>query len=303
MTVSYVKMGNSDLTFSRIIPGLMRLLEWKLSKEELSRWIHVCYEMGITTFDHADIYGSYRCEEVFGEALALTPSLRNKFQFVTKCGIALVSPNRPDHTIRHFITSKEHIIASAERSLRNLHTDHLDVLLIHRPDPLMNADDVAAALIELKKSGKVLYFGVSNFLPFHFDLLQSRLDFPLVTNQIEFSVTHTEPFYDGSLDQAQRLRLPPMIWSPVGGGKLFTSDDERSVRVRSALQKVADEIDGASLDQIALAWTMQHPAKPLPVLGTGKLERIKAAIDAEDIQLTRQQWFTIREASAGPEIP
>lgn len=303
MTVSTLQMADSPLVLSRIIPGLMRLLEWNLSKDELTRWIYACLEMGITSFDHADIYGGYQCEAAFGEALAHTPSLRDKIQLITKCGIALVSPQRPQHKTHHYNTSKAHILASVEQSLKNLHTDHIDLLLIHRPDPLLDADEVAAAMVALKQSGKVLHFGVSNFLPFHFDLLQSRLDFSLVTNQIEFSVAHLDPLFDGTLDQAQRLRVPPMVWSPLGGGALFNGTDAKSERLRAALQTIADEIGASSLDQVALAWLLMHPAKPLPVLGTGKLERIRSAVAAENLRLNRDQYFTIWEASMGHEVP
>jgi predicted oxidoreductase len=302
MTPSTIKMG-SDLTLSRIIPGLMRLLEWKMSREELTRWIQACYEMGITSFDHADIYGSFRCEAVFGEALAASPGLRDKIKLITKCNIAFPSPQRPQYKVHHYDSSKAHILQSVDNSLRNFHTDRLDLLLIHRHDFLMDADEVASAMAELRRAGKVLHFGVSNFPTYHVELLQSRLDFPLATNQIEFSVTHYAPIFDGTLDQCQRLRMPPMAWSPVGGGSLFTGDDERSARVRQALQTAADQIGGVGIDQIALAWILKHPVKVLPVLGTGKLERIRAAIDAEQIQLDREQWYSIYVASAGQDIP
>jgi predicted oxidoreductase len=302
MTVSKIKMG-SDLTLSRIIPGLMRLLEWNMSREDLIGWIEACLDMGITSFDHADIYGGFRIEGVFGEALAASPGLRDRIQIITKCNIAFPTEQRPQYKVHHYNSSKDHILQSVENSLRNFHTDHLDLLLIHRHDFLMDADEVAAAMVELRSAGKVLHFGVSNFPTYHFDLLQSRLDFPLATNQIEFSIMHYEPIFDGTLDQAQRLRVPPMAWSPVGGGSLFTGNDERSVRVRGKLQEVADQIGGLGLDQIALAWILEHPAKVVPVLGTGKIERIRAAVDAEQIELDREQWYSIYVASAAADIP
>lgn len=301
MNASRIEMGPGGPSFSRIIPGLMRLFDWKLDRDGLNRWIHACLEMGCTTFDHADIYGSYGVEAAFGEALAATPGLRDRLQLVTKCGIAFVSPNRPAHHLHHYNTSRVHILASAEQSLRNFRTDRIDLLLIHRPDPLLDADEVAAALTTLRQSGRVLHCGVSNFLPFQFDLLQTRLDFPLVTNQIEFSAAHLEPFTDGTLDQAQRRRTPPMAWSPLAGGRLFTDRDEKAARLRRKLEEIAGPL-GATVDQVALAWVMNHPARPLPVLGTGRLERIRAAVEAEKITLDRQQWFAIREASAGHEV-
>lgn len=303
MAVSTITMGDPELKLSRIIPGLMRLLSWEMSREEVTGWIQACYDMGITSFDHADIYGSYQCEAAFGEALSAAPGLREKLQLVTKCNIALLSPNRPQHRVHHYDSSRTHILESVENSLRNLQTDYIDLLLIHRQDPLMDADEVAEALYEVRKAGKVRFCGVSNFLPPHYDLLQSRLDFPLATNQIEFSVTHMEPLDDGTLDKCQQLRTPPMIWSPLGGGDLFAAEDARSTRVRRTLSTIADELGGMGIDQVALAWTMKHPAKVLPVLGTGKLERIQAAVDAENIELDVQQWFMIWEASMGHEVP
>jgi predicted oxidoreductase len=291
---------------SRIVPGVMRLLEWKLSPPELLGWIKQCLDLGVTTFDHADIYGPYQCEEAFGAALALEPSRRDQMQIISKCGIKLLSDRRPQHALKSYDTSHAHIIASVENSLKMLRTDHLDVLLIHRPDPLLDADEVAAAFNTLREAGKVLHFGVSNFLPSHFDLLQSRLDAPLVTNQLEFSVMHLDPIDDGTLNQAQARRAAPMAWSPLGGGRLFDPHNERAGRVRAALHQVGREhglLDGdARLEQIAIAWLLAHPARVVPVLGTGNIARIQRAVEAEAIQLTREQWFMVWSASAGRDV-
>ncbi len=297
-----IQLTEGGPTFSRIVAGVMRLREWGMDTKALLDFIHQCLDVGITTFDHADIYGSYSCEELFGRALAAEPSLRDRIEIVTKCGIQLLSPNRSGNRVHHYDTSRAHILASAENSLRNLQTDRLDLLLIHRPDPLMDADEVAWALAELRASGKVLHCGVSNFMPWQFHLLQSRLDFPLVTNQIELSVLHLDPLHDGTLDQLQRLRVAPMAWSPVAGGHLFDARSERATRVRGALEGVGREI-GASVAQVALAWVMRHPARALPVMGTGKIERLREAVATEAITLDRQQWFAIWEASAGHEVP
>lgn len=302
MSVPRIPMASGDLQLSQIIPGLMRLLQWNLSREQLIGWINTCIDLGMTSFDHADIYGSYQVEAAFGEALAASPGLRDRIEIVTKCGIALVSPQRPAHTVHHYNTTRQHIIASAERSLRNFQTDRLDLLLIHRPDALMDADEVAAALNELLHSGKVRAIGVSNFTPFQWDLLQSRLDTPLVTNQVELSLTFLDTLHDGTLDQAQQLRCPPMIWSPLAGGRLFSQNDERSVRVRAVLERIA-AAHGVAPDVIALAWVLGHPSKPLPVLGTGNLDRIRASAQALTVTLDRQEWFALWEASAGHEVP
>ncbi|MFA7229478.1 MAG: aldo/keto reductase, partial [Melioribacteraceae bacterium] len=177
---------------SRMALGLWRTREWNMNSGELYKLIAQSLDIGITTFDHADIYGNYGCEELFGAALKENPSIRKRMQIVTKCGIKLLSAKFPGTTVKHYDTGKEHIIRSAENSLVNLATEYIDLLLIHRPDPFMNADETAEAFYQLKKSGKVVHFGVSNFLPHQFSLLQSRLDFPLATNQIEASVLCTE---------------------------------------------------------------------------------------------------------------
>jgi predicted oxidoreductase len=297
-----IQLTEDEPMLSQIVAGVMRLREWGLDGESPGDFIHQCLDLGVTTFDHADIYGSYTCEGVFGEALAAEPGLRVRIELVTKCGIQLVSDNRPGTYVHHYNTGRDHIIASAENSLRQLRTDYLDVLLIHRPDPLMDADEVAEALVALRQSGKVRHCGVSNFMPWQFHLLQSRLDFPLVTNQIELSVLYLDPLHDGALDQMQRLRVPVLAWSPVGGGRLF-GDDERARRVRGALERIGRDLGGASVDQVAIAWLLRHPVPVLPVLGTGRLERIQAAVAATELKLDRQQWFAIWEASAGHEVP
>lgn len=303
MTVSQIDVTEKGPRFSRLVAGMWRLASWCLSDAELLDLIHACLDLGITTFDHADIYGDYTCEELFGRALALEPSLRDKMQLVTKCGIKLVSPNRPAHRLKHYDTGRAHIVASAESSLRMLGTDYLDLLLIHRPDPLLDADEAVEAFAALRRAGKVLHFGVSNFTPWQFDLLDSRLDFPLVTNQVEVSVLHLDALHDGTLDQCQQLGLAPMAWSPLGGGRLFRSEDEQAVRVRRALADVGEELGGASPDQVALAWLLRHPARIVPVLGTGKVERIQSAAQAEALTLSREQWFAIWTASTGREVP
>lgn len=210
MAVSQTNLAKGGPRCSRLVAGLWRLASWGLRDAELLDLIHACLDLGITTFDHADIYGGYTNEELFGRALALEPALRERMQLVTKCGIKLVSAHRPAHTFHCYDTSQAHIVASVENSLRLLGTDCLDLLLIHRPDPLLDADEMAEAFAALRQAGKVLHFGVSNFTPWQFDLLASRLDFPLVTNQVEVSVLHLETLHDGTLDQCQRLGIAPM---------------------------------------------------------------------------------------------
>jgi len=287
---------------SRIAAGLWRLAEWNLDAAGIRAVIEACLEIGITTFDHADIYGDYTCEARFGSALSEAPGLRDRMEIVTKCGIKLVSENRPSHSIKHYDTSRQHIIASVENSLRALRTDRIDLLLIHRPDPLMDPDEVAAAVEPLRQAGKVRSFGVSNFTPSQLASLASRLPFPIVTNQVEFSVLRLDPLHDGTFDACQGRRIAPMAWSPFAGGRLFSDPSDRAERVRRALAAVAGT-RGASMDRIAIAWILRHPARIVPVLGTGKIDRMRSAAAGAAISLTREEWFAIWTASAGCDIP
>jgi predicted oxidoreductase len=303
MISSRIKISPEGPEFSRMAHGLWRLKDWDKSPAEIQKMIHSCLQLGIMTFDHADIYGDYNCESLFGAALAESSVRREDIELVTKCGIKLVSKNRPQTSIKHYDTSASHIVNSVENSLKNLRTDYIDLLLIHRPDPLMNAEEVAKAFSRLKESGKVLYFGVSNFLPSQFELLSSQTNVPLVTNQIEFSVINMEAQDNGILDMCQRLRISPIAWSPLGGGTLFNEQTERIVRLRQVLKDIAVEHGADSIDQIALAWILNHPANFVVVLGTGNIDRVRKAVEAEQIKLSREQWFTIWTASMGREVP
>lgn len=292
-----------DLEFSRVIHGLWRLNEWNYSDGELLNLIEWCISQGITTFDHADIYGSYTCEKLFGGALSLSPSIRERIEIVTKCGIVIESPERPGNKSHHYNTSKSHILASAEQSLLNLNTDYLDVLLIHRPDPLMDPEAVAEAFHALKSSGKVRYFGVSNFKAHQYRMLESYLDDPLITNQIEISAYKLEHFHDGTLDFCQEKRIPPMAWSPLAGGSVFTGQSDKDVQIRTALISVQEEIGAASIDEVMYAWLFTHPADIMPIVGSGKQSRISAAVRASAYTLSHDQWFRIYTAVQGYDIP
>lgn len=270
-----------------------------MSPQQLLAFIEQHIELGVTTADHADIYGGYACEQAFGEALRLKPSLRQSMELVSKCGIATTA--KPGNPIGHYITDREHIVYSAERSLAHLHTDYLDLLLIHRPDPLMDADEVAEAFVALHKSGKVRHFGVSNFTTTQFTLLQSRLPFSLVTNQLEISPIHQPAILDGTLDQCQQLRIKPMAWSCLGGGRLF--NDAEFQPLRDELQAVAQEIGAETIEQVVYAWVMRLPSAPLPIIGSGKIERVRSALKAQQLTLNRQQWFRIRKAALGYDVP
>mgnify|MGYP003498260811 FL=1 len=291
-----------DLSFSRIIHGLWRLAEWEMSNEEVLALIEGCLNAGITTFDHADIYGDYTCEKKFGDALALKPELRKEMEIVTKCGIKLVSNNRPQHSVKSYDTSKEHIIASVNQSLQNLQTDYIDVLLIHRPDPFMDPAKVAEAFTQLKIEGKVRQFGVSNFKRSQYKMLQSYLDFPLITNQIELSAYQLENFEDGTLDLCQEERITPMAWSPLAGGSIFSSNNQRAKNLRDTLERIAGEIGAHGIDEVLYAWLLSHPANIMPIVGSGKMDRIESAIRSLDLTVSRDQWFEILQVSMDHEI-
>ncbi|MTI30372.1 aldo/keto reductase [Xanthovirga aplysinae] len=293
---------SEKVKFSQIIQGLWRLADWKQTSKESLHLIEECLEMGITSFDHADIYGDYSCEALFGEALKLNPSLRDSMQLITKCGIKLISSKRPEHSIKYYDTSKEHIQNSVQQSLKNLGTDHIDLLLIHRPDPFMNPSEVAEAFSKLREEGKVLEFGVSNFLPSQFKMLSTYLDFPLITNQIEVSVLNLEQFHNGTLELCQERQIAPMAWSPLGGGSFFTEHSEKNNRIRQTLKEVGEELGVSSPDQLLYAWLLAHPAQIMPIVGSGKIERIRHAAEATKIKMSREQWFKIYCSSLGHEV-
>ncbi|VYU59241.1 aldo/keto reductase family oxidoreductase [Metakosakonia massiliensis] len=297
--VQRITLAPQGPEFSRFVMGYWRLMDWNMSTRQLVSFIEEHLDLGVTTVDHADIYGGYQCEAAFGEAMKLSPALRNRMEIVTKCGIATTA--RKENVIGHYITDRQHIIDSAEQSLRHLATDRLDLLLIHRPDPLMNADEVAEAFLHLHQSGKVRHFGVSNFTPAQFSLLQSRLPFTLATNQVEISPVHQPLLLDGTLDQLQQLRIHPMAWSCLGGGRLF--NDLSFQPLRDELAQVAQELNAQSIDQVVYAWIMRLPSQPLPIIGSGRIERVRAALAAENLELTRQQWFRIRKAALGYDVP
>lgn len=302
MPVAPMRLAPGGPELSRIALGCWRLADEKLGPHDVAALIEASLDVGVTTFDHADIYGDYRCEALFGAALAERQALRDSLQIVTKCGIKLVSPARPAHTLKHYDTSAAHILASVDNSLRVLGVERIDVLLIHRPDPLMDADEVAAAFTQLRDSGKVRHFGVSNFTPSECALLASRLAFPLVTNQIEFSPLELGVLDDGTLNYCRREHITPMAWSPFAGGRLFSDASARAVRVREALAAIGASL-GATIAEVALAWIMTHPARLLPVIGTCKRERVRATAAAVDLRLSREQWFAVWCASQGREVP
>lgn len=288
------------MVFSPVAAGVWRAHEWGLDAQGLAGWMSQALELGISTFDHADIYGGYSIEALFGAAFACAPGLRNKLQIVTKCGIKLLHPARPEHTVKSYDSGRAHVLASVHNSLRALHTEHIDLLLMHRPDLLMAPDELAATFRELQAAGKVLHFGVSNHTPTQLAMLHKR--HPLVTNQIEFSPLQMQALADGTLEQCVDLGLRPMLWSPLGGGRLFTGQDAQAQRVRAALQALADA-HGVSAATMAYAWLMRHPSRPVPITGSGRIAALREAVAATAVQLSAQDWYRVWQASMGEEVP
>jgi predicted oxidoreductase len=294
---------NKDLEISRLVLGMWRLLDWNKTDQELLSFIKESMELGVTTFDHADIYGNHECEGAFGKALKLEPSLRDQMEIVTKCGIKLQTDKFPDRKVKYYDYSSSYIIQQAEESLKNLETDHIDVLLLHRPSPFFNPEEVAAAFDQLLSSGKVRHFGVSNFLPEQLQSLHNYLDIPLVTNQIEISPYCLEHFENQNIDYLIGKKIAPMAWSPLAGGELFNPKTDKGKRVHAVLQNITNDLDNISLDQVILQWLLMHPSRIIPVLGTGKIDRVQSAVKAMQVKLTLEQWFEIYIAAAGQELP
>lgn len=293
------------MELSPVIAGCMKWGRWgaKYSTPQYLQLIEDCLANKITSFDHADIYGDYTVEEEFGNALKQKPSLRRQMQLITKCGIRRFTPNRPEHKINSYDTGKDHIIQSAENSLRNFHTDYLDVLLIHRPDALMHPDEIAGAFSQLRQQGKVLHFGVSNFTPSQMDMMMTA--FQVEFNQLEISVLQLDPFHDGSLDKCIQHHIKPMAWGPLGSGRFHDENDDGEIRNKriSAVAQILAEKYNASVDQILLAFLFRHPSGIIPVMGTSKIERLKSAYEAAHIKIEREEWYMLWRASKGHEIP
>ncbi|MFY8134067.1 MAG: aldo/keto reductase [Aquimonas sp.] len=285
---------------SPVVAGCWRMAGWGMDVDARIRWIEGCLELGVTSFDHADIYGDYAVEGLFGEALARAPGLRQRLQLVSKCGIRLVSPARPGHRIKSYDTSAAHIVASVDHSLHALRTDHLDLLLIHRPDPLLDVAEVAGAFERLQRAGKVLRFGVSNFSPAQFELLDSAVE--LVTQQVELSPLARAVLHDGTLDQCQQLGVQPMLWSPLAGGRVLKGEGEDGQRVRVELDRIGAEL-GESAASVAYAWGLRHPSRPLAITGSQRLEGIAEAVAATRLQLSREAWHALWTAGAGMRVP
>ena len=268
-----------------------------LSTSEMESTINICLENKITTFDHADIYGAYTTEASFGKAFASSKIARESLQFISKCGIQYVCENR-NNTIKHYDYSKDYIIWSVENSLKNLQTDYLDVLLLHRPSPLMQADEIAEAVTKLKSEGKIIDFGVSNFTASQTELIRQKIEIRF--NQIQFSATNFEPMIDGSLDYMQINTIQPMSWNPLG--TVFREDNEQTRRLKKLLASLVSKYHFGA-DTLLLAWILHHPAKVIPVAGTVNVARIQQLIKATQLELEKEDWFAIWTESRGNKVP
>jgi predicted oxidoreductase len=269
----------------------------QFSKKEMIDLIQFCLEQNITSFDHADIYGGYTNEADFGNALFESKIPREHIQLITKCGIQYQCENR-ENKIKHYNYNKDYIIWSAETSLKNLKTEYLDLFLLHRPSPLMHPDEITEAISQLKQQGKIRNYGVSNFTPSQVELVSSEHD--VSVNQIEFSITHHNAMYDGSLDQMMVKNITPMAWSPMGS--IYKEDSDQVLRITKLLGELKKTYN-ATLDQLVLAWILKHPSTIHPVIGTTTKERIKEAANSVQIDLDLEDWFLILEASQGHKVP
>lgn len=294
---------SEKLTVSRLALGFWRVKNWGLSDSQLLSFIETALDKGITTFDHADIYGDFKAEATFGAALKQKPELRDKMQLVTKCGIHPIYRNTPEKRVKFYDTGFQHITKSVDQSLKNFNTDYIDLLLIHRADPLMNPEETARAFDTLKQSGKVLHFGVSNFSPMEFEMLNRYTSEPLITNQVEISPYTLEHFENSNIAFFLKEKIHPMAWSPLAGGLLINPVDDKSKRINEALLDLAKRLDIPSIDTLIYAWLLHHPVGIIPIIGSGKMERMDAALAAFDVSLTTENWYEIYEASLGQPVP
>ncbi|MFM2369836.1 MAG: hypothetical protein RL619_2149 [Bacteroidota bacterium] len=289
----------SKTKLSPIVAGVMNWGIWdkNLNTKEMEYMINVCLENKITSFDHADIYGDYTTESDFGKAFASSKIAREKIQLISKCGIQMVTENRKN-TIKHYDYSTDHIIWSVENSLKNLHTDYLDVFLLHRPSPLMQADEIAEAVLKLKSDGKIIDFGLSNFTSSQTELVRQKTE--ISYNQVQFSATNFDPMLDGSFDYMQTNNIRPMSWNPLGC--VFREDIPQTHRLKKLLATLVSKYHFGS-DTILLSWILKHPAKVIPIAGTVNVARIQLLIKAVELELEKEDWFAIWTESMGKNVP
>lgn len=305
--VESIRLGQSELRSSRLAYGCMRICGngSGSDRDKGKRAVRAAVDAGYTLFDHADIYGAGACEELFGELLAESPGLRDNMIIQSKCGIRTAgSPNRDDPARYDF--SAKYIESCVEGSLHRLGIEQLDLFLLHRPDYLMHAHEVAAAFDRLHESGKVRYFGVSNFSVSQVRLLAGETSEPLVINQVEINIHNIDVLENGVLEQCQRLQITPQAWCPIAGiaypawGNTFTAVDEE--RIRAEIDRQCD-IYGVDDWIVAVAWLLRHPAHISPIIGSTTPQRIVAATVALDVDYSREDWYRLLEARKGHPVP
>jgi len=290
---------SDSLSVSRIIYGLWRHTDdQNMSSKKLQSKIEACLDQGISTFDQADIYGGYTSEAVLGETLKQAPHLRDNMEIITKCDIVAPIGIYSDNRVKHYDTSAQHINFSVERSLSQMAIDQIDLLLLHRPDPLMDAQETGAVLDALVASGKVKGIGVSNFKPWDIDLLQSCTQNRLLTNQIEISLLHNSAFTNGDLAYLQQHKIAPMAWSPLGGGALFK---DKQTPLWQKLNSIARSYK-VQPSSVATAWLIRHPAMIMPIMGSNNLQRIERLSEALSFDLSREEWFELLQIATGKEV-
>ncbi|SHL79598.1 aldo/keto reductase [Flavobacterium chilense] len=289
----------SKTTLSPIISGTMNWGVWdkNLTTKEMENLIQLCIENKITTFDHADIYGSYTTEADFGKAFHASKISREKLQLITKCGIQMIAEKRPENKIKHYEYSKEYIIWSVEQSLKNLKTDYVDVFLLHRPSPLMQADEIAEAVEKLKGQGKIIDFGLSNFTSSQTELIRQKTE--VSYNQVQFSATNYEPMVDGSFDYMQTHGIRPLSWNPLG--TVFREDTKKTRRLKKLLAELVQKY-GFGSDTLLLAWILKHPAAVIPIAGTVNIARIQSLMRAVELEMDKEDWFAIWTESMGDDV-
>ena len=285
------------IELSRVVYGMWRVGDDSdTSPTHIRAKIEACLAQGITTIDQADIYGGYSAEGLLGACFKANPGLREKVEIVTKCDIVAPVGRYADARVKHYDTSAAHIAKSIDLSLREMAIDQIDLLLIHRPDPLMDHEETGRALDDAVASGKVRAVGVSNFRPWDWTLLQSAMRTPLATNQIEISLQSHEPLTNGDIAFLQERGVHPMAWSPLGGGRLFEAGEPRATVSKVALQNGVDEA------AVAVAWLLAHPVGILPVMGTNRIDRIESFGDALKVKMDRQTWFELYTAALGRDV-
>lgn len=287
-----ITLGERGPEVSPVIYSFWRALEDPdgVSYRTVQAKLHACLDQGITTFDHADVYGNYQVEALFGKAIKESGIRREDIVISTKCGINQVDVLRPEYRTRHYDSSPEHIVKSIEKSLKNLGTDYVDILLLHHPDPLMDADETASILTTLVRKGVVRHVGVADFTVHQHQLLQSRLSIPIITNHLELNLLNVKPLTNGTIDFIKQQYSRPLAWSPLAGGRLLDANDESTFNIRAVLKKIAANYN-INEEQLAIAWLLKLGA--LPIVGTNSVERIRNATSAVNIQLDRQDWYEI----------